>query len=276
MQRGWLCDYKSTFRENVMLNHQKKSCYKTETNGFTLIELLVVVAIIAVLAAILFPAFARARENARRASCMSNMKQIGLGIMMYAQDYDEKYPIQINSSNKRYSAPTTAIEANNWILNIYPYVKSWQLFRCPSAKPYESPDSAHDYMVPSGNNNTNYLASGVIIRTDGLSMAAIPNASEVVVIHETDTAYSVAQLKPDHYGVSASAPDGYYEYWNYATYNKNHFDGGNQVFCDGHVKWRKQTTICSADYGLLRGGSNLCGVQGGGDLLPTGSYVAQF
>ena len=260
-----------------MLNLSHVKCRKRRINGFTLIELLVVVAIISILAAILFPVFARARENARRSSCMSNMKQIGLGIMMYAQDYDEKYPIQINSSNKRYSNPGTAIEANNWILNIYPYVKSWQLFRCPSAKPYESPDSAHDYMVPSGNNNTNYLASAVIIRSEGLSMAAIPNASEIVVVQETDTAYSTAQLKPDHYGVSTTFPEGVYEYWNYATYNKNHFDGGNQVFADGHVKWRKQTSICSADYGLLRtSGQSVCGVQGSAPLLPTGSYVAQF
>jgi prepilin-type N-terminal cleavage/methylation domain-containing protein len=60
--------------------------------GFTLIELLVVIAIIAILAAILFPVFARARENARRASCQSNLKQIGLGIMQYTQDYDERMP----------------------------------------------------------------------------------------------------------------------------------------------------------------------------------------
>ena len=72
--------------------------------GFTLIELLVVIAIISILAAILFPAFARARENARRASCQSNLKQIGLGIFQYTQDYDERLPATAVSAIP--SAPT--------------------------------------------------------------------------------------------------------------------------------------------------------------------------
>lgn len=88
--------------------------------GFTLIELLIVIAIIAILAAILFPAFSRARENARRASCQSNLKQIGLGITQYTQDYDEKYPMKNQSTDVR------------WNQAIQPYVKSTQLFACPS------------------------------------------------------------------------------------------------------------------------------------------------
>ena len=99
-----------------MSNQQKR--------GFTLIELLVVIAIIAILAAILFPAFARARENARRASCQSNLKQIGLGILQYTQDYDEKYPIQ--------ETVVTTDEQTRWAYAIQPYVKSEQLFQCPS------------------------------------------------------------------------------------------------------------------------------------------------
>jgi len=96
--------------------------------GFTLIELLVVIAIIAILAAILFPVFARAREKARQASCMSNLKQIMLGSLMYAQDYDEKFhgwvtwcwndPAHIDPSNP---------------VKVMPYIKNAQLFVCPSA-----------------------------------------------------------------------------------------------------------------------------------------------
>ena len=118
-----------------MFSHKK--------SAFTLIELLVVIAIIAILAAILFPVFARARENARRSSCMSNLKQIGLGTLQYTQDYDEKlYPHRFNST------PNPLMQANGgpatsgitgsatgkifWVSLLQPYVKSYQLFVCPS------------------------------------------------------------------------------------------------------------------------------------------------
>ena len=73
---------------------------RQKQGAFTLIELLVVIAIISILAAILFPVFARARENARRTSCMNNLKQMGLGVMQYVQDYDEKYPPGFRSTTQ--------------------------------------------------------------------------------------------------------------------------------------------------------------------------------
>jgi len=90
--------------------------------AFTLIELLVVIAIIAILAAILFPVFARAREQARKASCASNLKQIGLGVLMYTQDYDEKYPL----SNMGYTGGRVyeVLDA---------YIKNDQVWICPTA-----------------------------------------------------------------------------------------------------------------------------------------------
>ena len=93
--------------------------------AFTLIELLVVIAIIAILAAILFPVFARARENARRSSCQSNLKQIALGVKQYIQDYDEKFPLAT-------AALTASAGTVGWADSIQPYLKSSQIYQCPS------------------------------------------------------------------------------------------------------------------------------------------------
>jgi prepilin-type N-terminal cleavage/methylation domain-containing protein/prepilin-type processing-associated H-X9-DG protein len=93
-----------------------------KNSGFTLIELLVVIAIIAILASILFPVFARARENARRSSCQSNLKQIGIGMMQYTQDYDEVMPCALYGG----------LNGSRWWQVIQPYAKSTQVLLCPS------------------------------------------------------------------------------------------------------------------------------------------------
>lgn len=103
--------------------------------GFTLIELLVVIAIIAILAAILFPVFAQARDKARAASCLSNEKQIGLGLMMYTQDYDETYPTAYMYKNN--TATTNGGSAGGYIhysAMVQPYIKSDKIWVCPSDK----------------------------------------------------------------------------------------------------------------------------------------------
>jgi prepilin-type N-terminal cleavage/methylation domain-containing protein/prepilin-type processing-associated H-X9-DG protein len=95
-------------------------------SGFTLIELLVVIAIIAILAAILFPVFAQAREKGRQASCMSNLKQLGLATLQYVQDYDETYPL---AAQRRANGD---MWRETWATVQQPYIKNLLVFRCPS------------------------------------------------------------------------------------------------------------------------------------------------
>jgi len=126
----------------------------SDRSGFTLIELLVVIAIIAILAAILFPVFARARENARKTQCISNMKQLTLGLLMYAQDYDGRAPrhgigwweqaayCQDNppGTDFRYKwswYPCGDRSMATWRSIIYPYIKNAGIYNCPT---FEIPD----------------------------------------------------------------------------------------------------------------------------------------
>lgn len=133
--------------------------------GFTLIELLVVIAIIAILAAILFPVFAQARESARKSSCLSNLNQMGKSVLMYTQDYDERFPMV-------YGANGSVARAAEYLL-CYPYIKNVDVWRCPSASPSENDtwrDSIADALgVPRPNGRrVNYGYNwGVLIYAGG-------------------------------------------------------------------------------------------------------------
>ncbi len=205
-------------------------------HAFTLIELLVVIAIIAILASILFPVFARARENARRASCMSNLKQIGLGMMMYVQDYDETYPMIGFLSGDNITYPDGTVSSSNWIVRVYPYVKSSQLFNCPSntIAPWTGSTS------PSPVSNTSYGANARLL-SSALSMAAVTNPSQTALV--ADTAGQAPYAMFDYY----FAPPYYTGSSSTRWMVNRHLEGANIVFADGHVKWEKMGTDSSGN-----------------------------
>ncbi len=117
---------------------------KPKHTGFTLIELLVVIAIIAILAAMLFPVFQKVRENARRASCESNLKQLGLAVLQYNQDYDETFPNGVNPNNHWFWS------GEGWAGQCQPYVKSAEVLRCPEDP--TTPATAREATVSYGYN----------------------------------------------------------------------------------------------------------------------------
>jgi len=198
--------------------------------AFTLIELLVVIAIIAILAAILFPVFARARENARRSSCQSNEKQIGIAVLQYLQDYDEHYMVQHEDT-------VTPANSYLWYVPLQPYIKSNQVFVCPSVT-----DSPNRTTTPS-----DYLLNGLFSR--GVSQAAIQDTAVQIMAGEradgaTDTDYHPWDGSN---GVQSSPPNptGGNEFADHLNETR-HFDGSNYMFADGHVKWMHwaQTLAC--------------------------------
>ena len=123
--------------------------------AFTLIELLVVIAIIAILASMLFPVFARARESARRTSCVSNVRQLGMAMMQYVQDYDECFPPRMPNPKPGPSFPCKACRTVDWRVYAQPYIKNDGIFHCPS-------DSAEGQFTGGDRlEGTLYLSSGV-------------------------------------------------------------------------------------------------------------------
>jgi prepilin-type N-terminal cleavage/methylation domain-containing protein len=221
--------------------------------GFTLIELLVVIAIIAILAAILFPVFASARESARQTRCLSNGKQIGLAMQMYAQDYDERLPI-VGSAIE----PGTLLEGrkrnrqpfNGWSLVMLPYIKSRDLFRCPSmpavfqgsgacakfnGQPITNSYSYNWFLGADGTyGGTGYTTS--FDRSDRwdtpITMSAVSQPANTIAFLHSNSVPPYGAAWGCTY-MTIETPD----FINKIRMRAIHKDGDNLVFVDGHSKW---------------------------------------
>jgi prepilin-type N-terminal cleavage/methylation domain-containing protein/prepilin-type processing-associated H-X9-DG protein len=223
-----------------MSRHTKKA-------AFTLIELLVVIAIISILASILFPVFARARENARKAACMSNLKQIGVGVMMYAQDYDETYISGQTSSPILY-----------WYDLLQPYTKSRQIFVCPTAgeiKNYAGGHFSGGYALNIGGTNAQ---NGFGIEFDYMT----PNSTYVKLstVQEPATTIMITDPGSNGYASTDFYAIGYAELSYIPVLHGGQVGpfgtiapggdvvpvapggGGNYLFADGHVKFLNAST----------------------------------
>jgi prepilin-type N-terminal cleavage/methylation domain-containing protein/prepilin-type processing-associated H-X9-DG protein len=197
--------------------------------GFTLIELLVVIAIIAILAAILFPVFARAREKARQNSCLSNEKQIGLGILMYAQDYDERFPLA-RRWNTVYEEPLITPSNLVWFQAITPYVKNTQIFLCPSRSGNNNHGAPLHYGMPE------WFRGGNVSH----ALAEVKAPAETLMVIESNyfSMYVSAVGSP-------GTPD---EFCRVNAISLTpHNDGANLAFCDGHTKWLSATSQVRQD-----------------------------
>jgi prepilin-type N-terminal cleavage/methylation domain-containing protein/prepilin-type processing-associated H-X9-DG protein len=264
------------------MNNTKKGT-ASRKRGFTLIELLVVVAIIGILAAILFPVFARARESARRASCASNLKQIGLAVQMYAQDYDGRY--FVTELYPAIGPPVNQLASSGYWFNLLPaYTKNSQIFQCPSVSntPYVPAFSA-EYIwnafgtqalsTTKGNGfgykwNYNSTPTGAIT----VAQSEVQEPANTIMISEITSngmqwtnqyviPYDRGQIPVLHGGQkppSLQCPSGQDCQPPASDYNA----GGNYLFADGHVKFlTSNQSWCSRKWDIVKTAASQCGTS---------------
>ncbi len=235
--------------------------------GFTLIELLVVITIIVILAAILFPVFAKAKERARQATCISNLKQIGMAVLMYADHYDDTYPPLWYYTPRLIGSTgefTTTDGFRTWMDLVYTYTKDVNVFKCPDCMWNTAPPGGvglagfataygiNDYGLNAnppqrfglcGYGSSEYPLAGII---KSVSTSEISKAADTVMI--ADVAGPGEEVYPAGVSIIVSTVGAggriapidldYNERFQYAS--SRHDRGSNIVYCDGHVKWMDQ------------------------------------
>ena len=244
----------------------------TGRKGFTLSELLVVIAISAILAAILFPAFARARETAKKAACLSNLKQLGLAMMMYLQDYDETFPL--HSMGHTYTAGIGhdwtggGAYGQGWVALIFPYVGSPALYKClkdpaPNIPPDPWMDPYHALPVAPWDFPVSYWANFLILRSwvyggetgywdrPPLVISQIVDPVITVMMFcgnyfckiPGESSYNYANHAPTHNNFQNKSMMWYSTAEAWYCMPEWHNEGDNFNFCDGHAKWLHTSEI---------------------------------
>jgi prepilin-type N-terminal cleavage/methylation domain-containing protein/prepilin-type processing-associated H-X9-DG protein len=239
-----------------------------QRRGFTLIELLVVIAIIAILAAILFPVFAQAREKARQTSCTSNLKQLGLGISMYAQDYDEMFPRgnqDVDLANCNAASGGCWYPSGNSSLLFWPqlaqaYIKNFGIMTCPSGDSasrnfaYYGHYGSNRYVMrrrpASGDGNSATMASLVAPASTFLCFDSgsysIDARGDALISGNTVNQRGNFWYIPgsgDASGKAAAAPALIDSFLQQDYKSGRHFGGINMTYADGHVKYVKTTLV---------------------------------
>jgi prepilin-type N-terminal cleavage/methylation domain-containing protein/prepilin-type processing-associated H-X9-DG protein len=236
--------------------------------AFTLIELLIVIAIISLLTAILFPVFARAREQARKAACASNLRQIGMAVMQYVQDYDERYPMGRHYYDSWPTPP--AGEADGfWFKLLQPYTKSMQVFVCPTAGKINHDSGGYGWNfcgtggITSNGNGFGYVTHHVRRCTPGavtgVSLSAVSKPAETFLVADPSSngysgngvftiAYSYKHYTPTLHGGS---PYTNVDQSGDASLVLDYSGGGNYLFADGHVKFvQANRAYCSSMWNI--------------------------
>ena len=230
-----------------------------------MIELLVVIAIIAILAAILFPVFARAREKARQTACLSNIKQLSLGVLMYVQDYDETWPggggIMVEDDEEAWAAEAGTgvgckIPWSGWRTMVAPYVKNWQIGYCPSRaalKMYQGATGGHGGTASYFYGST-YAMNCTLNGRWGMNrwdttLAEIQEPASTIMCYEHYTpqgfyCYIYDSTKFRWFGGSTRASmETYLTSDSYKPYVAPHNDGQNMSYVDGHAKWVSSSAL---------------------------------
>jgi prepilin-type N-terminal cleavage/methylation domain-containing protein/prepilin-type processing-associated H-X9-DG protein len=228
--------------------------------AFTLIELLVVIAIIGILAAFLFPVFARARESGRRTACLNNLHQLGAAFKMYAQDYDEHLPVQAPALADR----TIILSNHTWDVKLIPYVKSRELLRCGSDV------TATSHNIPDIGGKNLFRSYAMPENVIGRHLAEIPAPSGSVLLLEVSKTGVVIQPDLAWYQGSAMSHLGKKSFEKeplvvYEPPNFYHNEMGNYLFADTHVKALKGPNPKFPGYHTDSDGVALCRLN---DPLP--------